>query len=231
MSSVATARPTDDWGDHPISREQADDYASRVPGISAAERAGIAKDMQSFPVECRVRGVFFEGLSRVVARDKLTTMGDLFARAGVSPRKIAFTLYPHRDFYRIYFLAARALYPRAPLGDALSQVSRTFYPIFRESMIGRTMSAFISNDPAILLSRLAEAYKLSIPWNEHAVLPTGPREVSWRCKVEGSSYYRDVFTGIVSGATASHGTPELKVDVQSSKIESGIGNHVFRIRW
>lgn len=221
----------DDWGNGAISREQADAYASRIPHVTATERGTIARDLVLFPAACQVRGVFFEGLSRVVARDRSTTMNDLFAQAGVSPRKVAFSLYPHRDFYRLYFLAARALYPRSPLGTALSQVSQTFYPIFRESVVGRTMSAFIGDDPTTLLTRLSEAYKLSVPWNEHRVQSSNAGELTWRCKVEPSSFYREIFTGIVTGATTSHGRAAPRVEVDSTKIEGNAGHHTFRIRW
>jgi len=221
----------DNWGDGAIAREQAEAFAQRVPSLTTLERIAVARDLAAFPPECRVRGVFFEGLSRVVAKSGGTTMGDLLAAAGVPPRKVAFSLYPHRDFYKVYFLAARALYPRSSLGTALSQVSRTFYPIFRESMIGRTMSAFIGNDPHTLLARLADAYNLSVPWNEHRLTSAGAREIVWRCKVEPTSHYREVFSGIVSGATASHGAGEVRIEVESTRIDAGAGHHTFRVQW
>jgi uncharacterized protein (TIGR02265 family) len=221
----------DDWGHAPVSAAQADAYASRIPGITPAERGIIARDFELFPAACQVRGVFFEGLSRVVAKQGGITMAELFTRAGVSPRKIPFSLYPHRDFYRLYFLAARALHPRLTLPAGLSQVARTFYPIFRESMVGKTMSAFIGDDPPTLLERLSQAYSLSIPWNEHRVERTGASEVTWRCKVEPSSFYKDVFTGIVTGTTESHGTMALRVTADTFRIEGDCGRHVFKIRW
>lgn len=221
----------DEWGDGPITRERADAFASRVPGVTLSERAAVAHDLAAFPIECRVRGVFFEGLSRVVTKAKSTTMNDLFAIAGVSPRKVAFSLYPHRDFYRLFFLAARALHPAVPLADGMGQVAKTFYPIFRESMVGRTMSAFIGSDPKSLLARLADAYKLSVPWNEHAIEVTSPREVLWTCRVEPTTYYRQIFTGIVSGAIEAHGADAVRIDALRSNIERSAGNHLFRISW
>ncbi len=220
------------WGEGPITRAQAEAYAHLVPGASATERATIAEDLAAFPLEARVRGVFFEGLSRVVTKDaRGTSMKDLFATAGVSPRKLAFSLYPMRDLYRIYFLAARALDGRSSLADSLESTAHSFYPIFRQSMLGKTMSVFIGSDPKTLLARLADAYNLSVPWNEHTVASSGDREMIWRCKVEPSTYYRSIFTGIVAGAATSHDVASVGIDELSSNVEGSVARHVFRISW
>ncbi len=220
------------WGEGPITRAQAEAYAHRVPGASATERATIAEDLAAFPIEARVRGVFFEGLSRVVTKDaRGPSMKDLFAISGVSPRKLAFSLYPLRDLYRMYFLAARSLHGRSSLAESLESMAHSFYPIFRQSMLGKTMSIFIGSDPKTLLARLADAYNLSVPWNEHTVASSGDREMTWRCKVEPSTYYRSIFTGIVSGAASSHDVVSVSIEEVSASLEGSVATHVFRISW
>src|SRR4051812_15022223 len=97
--------PTPDaaWGDAPITLAQATDFAARVPA-SAEEQQAIARTLAEFPTACQVRGVFFEGVSQIVARSRHTAaFADLMRDAGLPARTLPFKLYAHRDFYKLFF--------------------------------------------------------------------------------------------------------------------------------
>ena len=45
-----------------------------------------------------------------------------------------------------------------PLELAMDRIAETFYPVFRDSMVGRTLSAMMGKDPRRVLERLVDAY-------------------------------------------------------------------------
>ena len=45
-----------------------------------------------------------------------------------------------------------------PLELAMDHIAETFYPVFRDSMVGRTLSAMMGKDPRRVLERLVDAY-------------------------------------------------------------------------
>ena len=60
--------------------------------------------------------MFFDGLVNVIKRQRDATLADqLMAHAGVRGRVIPFALLPHRDFYKLYFMAAPVLHERLKL--------------------------------------------------------------------------------------------------------------------
>src|SRR5690348_11654803 len=101
------------WGESKITLAQANEFAQHVTSL-AADRDIVARNLLVFPPEQKVRGLFFEGLARVVAESKgPAAMANLQAVAGLTQRTTAFRAYPQRDFYRLYYLASRLLYPSA----------------------------------------------------------------------------------------------------------------------
>ena len=75
-----------------------------------ADQEAVARNLLLFPTTIKVRGIFFEGVSRIVAESHgPDAMAGLAARAGIAPKITAFRAYPHRDFYKLYYLAARLL--------------------------------------------------------------------------------------------------------------------------
>ena len=144
--------------------------------------------------------MFFDGLVNVI-RKEIGPAGasDMMVRCGVKGRAIPFSFLPHRDFYKLYFTAAAELYPRESLAMGLQHIAETFYPVFRSSMVGRTMGALMGDNPSRILDRLVDAYNMSIQDNEHSVKQVGEREMRWQCRVEPNPYYDHTFRGIVNG--------------------------------
>lgn len=220
-----------DWGGSTITLDAAEQFAARIP-VTPAERGRIARTLYDFPMECQVRGMFFQGLVDTVTRTADKMVCDrLLTEAGVHTRFIPFVLMPHRDFYKLYFLASATLFPNKPLEHGFERIAEDFYPTFKDSMVGRTLSAFIGKDAFTVLDRLAQAYQMSIPWNEHSVKKDGTSGAVWSCKVEPSELYPATFKGIVKGTMRAHGVNEPWVTPLAERRDGNARRFEFRIRW
>jgi len=217
------------WGESKITLAQANEFAQRVTSL-AADREIVARNLFMFPPELKTRGLFFEGLSRVVAESKgPTAMANLQAVAGLTQRTTAFRAYPHRDFYRLYYLASRLLYPSARLAESTRLTARTFFPIFRNSLLGRTMSALMGDRPSTLLPLLAKSYNLSVEGNDHKAELKSDHELLWTCEVEPIDWYTETFSGIVEGAMPAN-TP-VQIRVEERAIAGTRARYQFRLTW
>jgi uncharacterized protein (TIGR02265 family) len=217
------------WGHEKIQLSQATEFAQKVTPVPD-EQNTVARNLATFPPQIRVRGLFFEGLARVVGEVQgPMAISTLARRAGMPDKTTAFRSYPHRDFYRLYYLTARLLQPSAPLPEGLRLTARTFFPIFKNSLLGRTMSALMGDDPSTLLPLLARAYNLSVEGNDHRTSSEGERELVWRCEVEPVEWYASTFTGIIEGAMPSGCTARVVVE-ERAKLP-GRARYRFRINW
>ena len=224
--------PADDWGALDIGRDTAWTFAQHLR-LDERDARSVAETLEYFPHQCQVRGMFFDGLVNVIKSEySATTANELMRETGVKGRMIPFAFLPHRDFYKLYFAAAARLHPNRPLGDGLEAIAKTFYPVFRSSMVGRTLGVMIGKDPRKVLERLVDAYNLSVQDNEHAVRPVGTRSMIWECRVEPSPFYNRTFAGIVAGTMDSHGVRAPRIE-QISRIADGRNNvrWVFGIKW
>ena len=219
------------WEARAITAEEANAFASKVPA-SSREQVIIAKNLLAYPTTFMVRGVFFEGISRLVGEARgPAAFAALQKKAGLPARITAFRQYPQRDFYKLYYLAAPLLHPGCAFTEALRRTARTFFPIFRGSMLGRTMSALMGDEPRTLLPMLAKAYNLSVSGNDHHAELAGDREVRWRCVVEPVEWYEETFAGIVEGTAADPARAGLTVVVTSASVRDGVRHMEARITW
>jgi uncharacterized protein (TIGR02265 family) len=217
------------WGESKITVAQAQEFARAVTPVRADQET-VARNLLAVPTMIRVRGVFFEGLSRIVGESQgRAAMAALVARAGVASKTTAFRAYPHRDFYKLYYLAARLLYPTAPMADALRQTARTFFPIFKSSLLGRTMSALMGDRPSTILPLLARAYNLSVEGNQHMPELSSERLLVWRCEVEPVEWYVETFAGIVEGAMPADA--QVRIRVEERAAAGNLARYRFRIDW
>jgi uncharacterized protein (TIGR02265 family) len=218
-----------EWGAEKMDLAQATEFARLVTAVPS-EQTQVARNLATFPSEIRVRGLFFEGLARVVGQlQGPSAMAELAERAGLPARTTAFRAYPHRDFYRLYYLAARQLHPTTPLDESLRLAARTFFPIFQTSLIGRTITALMGDQPTTILPLLARAYNLSVEGNLHSAELRGPRELLWTCEVEPVEWYPSTFSGIVEGAMPSGVT--ARISIEERKPSSGGTRYRFRVNW
>lgn len=220
-----------DWGRAAISYSQARAFAEIVP-TTQADRELVARTLADFPMECQCRGMFFDGLVGAIESTRGAAARQRVVELAAVPRSLVpFALRPHRDFYKLFFLGAATLHPRMPLDRAMQMVAETFYPVFQRSMVGRTMSVFMGDEPSRMIGRLAEAYRLSVTWNEHSVKTLGPKAAEWTAKVEPCPFYPSVFSGIVLGTMRTHGVDEPKIETLSREREGAAMRFVFRIGW
>lgn len=217
------------WGEGKITVQQAHGYAEHVTPMSADQQT-IARNLLAFPPQIKVRGIFFEGISRAVSEAKgPAAMTELVARAGVGVKTTAFRSYPHRDFYRLYYMASRLLHPSASMSEALRRVGRTFFPVFENSLVGRTMSALMGDRPATRLPLLARAYNVSVEGNSHQTEAQGERALVWRCEVEPVEWYTETFAGIIEGAMPAELAPRIRVEERA--FAGVMARYRFRIDW
>lgn len=220
------------WGQRDIDQTEVEAFADALP-LRDSDRRAIVSTLLHFPAACQVRGMFFDGLVNVIKKERDTDTAErLMLHAGVRGRAIPFGLLPHRDFYKLYFMAAPVLYPQQPLEYGMQRIAETFYPVFRDSMVGRTLSAMMGSDPRRILDRLVDAYKMSVQDNEHSVRVSGDRGMLWECRVEPSPFYAETFRGIALGTLESHGVKGGRVETVSRVADGQEHNRwVFRITW
>lgn len=199
--------------------------------LEAGDLDQLARNLGEFPESVRSRGVFVLGLTRLIgARKGRQTADEALCHAGISSRVVAFKSYPHRDFYKLYYLATRLLAPHRPFDEGLCDVARTFFPIFRESILGKTISALMGERAGDVLPLLSKAYNMSVEGNDHALeLMTCKREAVWRARVEPVAWYQRTFEGIVRGALPEE--RELQILLDAQKRVGELIEYAFRIRW
>jgi len=219
------------WGSRAVTPAQAHEFAARVTSVPA-DQATITKNLVAMSPEIQVRGVFFEGLARVVQQARSdTAASQLQRKAGVPKHVIAFRHYAHRDFYKLYYLTARLLHPSEKLATALRITSRAFFPIFRNSLLGRTMGALMGEKPRTILPLLSRAYNLSVAGNEHTSELVSEREVTWKCRVEPVEWYDQTFAGIIEGTALDNEEPLPRVRMLSKALRGGMSEYQFQITW
>ncbi|MEM7606520.1 MAG: TIGR02265 family protein [Myxococcota bacterium] len=164
------------------------------------ERDSVLQTLRHFPVRCRSRGMFASGVLKSVERVCGASVAAEVQRQSGYPRRItSFTLYPHVTFYRLFYASASLMFPTQSLGEGMQSVAETFYPIFSESLAGRTMKALLGRTPEAVLARFVDAYRIATPWNEHAVEFVGTQAARWKCMVEPCDFYEYTFAGICTG--------------------------------
>jgi uncharacterized protein (TIGR02265 family) len=208
---------------------QAETFAEAVTS-SAQDRAIIARNLVELPHELKIRGFFFDGLCQIVAKTRdEATLRRLQRTAGVPEKLAPFGQYMVRDFYKLYYHTAGLLHGSLPFAEAIRSVTQTFFPIFKTSMIGKTLSAFMGQRPETIIPVVAKAYTVSVEGNEHAVHASGKNEVTWRCMVEPVTWYPESFQGIVEGAMPPGQL--IKVKTVDKKQDGKLMRYLFKISW
>ena len=219
------------WGSQVVNLKQAEVFAARVTSVPS-EQTTIARNLVALAPEMQVRGVFFEGIARIVRQAKGEgALAQLLRNAGAPEHAIAFRHYAQRDFYKLYYLAARLLFPAESFTRSLRLTARTFFPIFRDSLLGKTMNALMGDKPRTILPLLAKAYNLSVAGNDHTSELVGEREITWGCRVEPVEWYEQTFTGIIEGTVPEGDKTALHVRTVSKSLRGGSTDYRFEITW
>jgi uncharacterized protein (TIGR02265 family) len=197
--------------------------------VSAWEKAAIVVTLESMPSKQMCRGMFFQGVLDTMSLESSEAQR-ILDELSIEPPRTAFGLYPHYGFYKLSFWAARHLYPKLPLDEGLYRLAASFFPIFSQSMVGRTIASLMGTRPISVLSRLVDAYRLSVPMNKHEVQSTDASSARWTCEVELGEFYPHIFRGIIIGTMQELGVPNPAVEVvhRASLTTQSI---TFAIRW
>ncbi len=174
--------------------------------------------------------MFFNGVLQVLrAHGESTT--NVFSTLEIEAPRLPFGLYPHQGFYKLCFWAASLAYPKLPMGEAMYTLAASFFPIFKQSIVGRTMAPLMGTRPLQILSRLIDAYRLCVPRNVHELKAVSNVRAEWHCEVEPGDYYPVIFRGIVTGAMLAQGVPMPVVEL-SHHSALGYGQScTFAISW
>lgn len=227
-----TMQTNERWGTRPISLVEAEAVASRL-AVSAQDRTSVARTLYEFQPDGMVRGMFFQGMranltkslgeGRAVGLEREHQIGDRF---------VAFSAYPHRDFYRLWYCAIPEAYPGKSIAYGVERIAETFFPVFLSSAAGRTMAVLIGSDPETILKRLREAYAVSVLHNEHSLEMLGSTRARWTAVAEPSPFYAEALIGILRGAFELRGQRMPKVEW--TRVGS-VGRHhqkiVFELDW
>jgi uncharacterized protein (TIGR02265 family) len=217
------------WPSGPITMRQAERFAVAVTS-SPRDRAIIAKNLFDLPPEVMIRGFFFDGLCQIVAKTRdEATLRILQRTAGVPERLTPFSQYMVRDFYKLYYHTAGLLHGDLPFEQAIRKVTQTFFPIFKHTMVGKTLAAFMGSTPESIIPVVNKAYNVSVSGNDHTIKLVTKSEVVWACKVEPVTWYPESFQGIVEGAMPPG--KEIRLDVLEKQDEGKLTKYVFRITW
>lgn len=195
------------------------------------DREQIRRCLTKFPTSIRSRGLFFEGVSNVLKKRKGESFArEVLARSGIDYRITHFGFHPHRDFYRLYFATALAVYPGQPLSRGLERVAEDFYPLmFAQSLAGKTLSLLLTKDPVNVLSRFVEAYRIAVDGNQHEFTPNPNGVHRWVCTVEPYEMYPTVFQGIARGMLRTAADAEPTVRVVSADTSGSHHRYEFAI--
>lgn len=200
------------WGTRPITMSDAEKMAASL-AISSNDRAAVARTLFEFQPDGMVRGMFFGALRAALARAIGEAEANNIQRTQkVGERFIPFSLYPHRDLYRLWFAAIPLTHPGKPVAYGIERIAESYFPVFLSSAAGRTMSVLIGSDPETIMKRLREAYNVSVPHNQHKLEMLGSSRARWEAIVEPSPFYAEAFIGIMRGAMQERGAPMPKVD-------------------
>ena len=200
--------------------------------LSPVEAQAIRVCLDTFPEACTSRGMFFEGVLDALARGRGKDEPAVAReKTGLGHRIQSFSLYPHRDFYKLFYYAARRLHPTLTVEQGLSRIAELFYPnMFAENLAGKTMAVFLGKDPVSVMSRLVDAYRIAAPGNEHAFEVRGKGPHRWTCKVEPCPFYPSIFRGISTGMLRSVTGCMPEIEVEEHKAGASCQRFVLSVR-
>lgn len=228
-----TAPANDAWGTRTISLAEAERFASGL-AISTQDRISVARTLYEFQPDAMVRGMFFGAIRHALAR----AVGDAEAmrierEQGIGERLIPFSLYPHRDYYRLWFAAIPHTHPGRPMAHGIERIAEGTFPVFLSSAAGRGVSMLPeATPPELVLERLEQAYNVGVPHNEHKLELLGDGRARWRAIVEPSPFYPETLIGILRGAMRVRGGTTLRVN--GERVGSHGRHHqrlVFELDW
>jgi len=108
-----------------------------------------------------VKGMFFDRLVVVLDKD-FEAAAKTLDQPPAKGRYVAFSNYPGRDFARLAAAAARKVYPRLGLREAVRRVALDDFKVFSQSMVGKVTLA-VASDARSILNKVPFIYRSLAP--------------------------------------------------------------------
>ena len=133
------------------------------------------------PSDATCKGMFCLDILQQASR--VTTEGEVFRLAQLPERRyVAFRDYPLAENMRLTVAAARALYPRYPLGEGLRRVGQTMFDAVLATHIGRALFGILGRDVEPILLTGPKAFKVMLNLGKVTAEKTSFRTFTFHAK-------------------------------------------------
>ncbi len=121
----------------------------------------VEEEVRSIPAGYGVKGMFFDRLLVVLGSD-FAAAAKTLERPPPNDRYVAFRDYPGGDFARLAAAAARKVYPRLGLREAVRRIALDDFKVFSDSVVGKVTLA-VASDPRSILNKVPFIYRSLAP--------------------------------------------------------------------
>jgi uncharacterized protein (TIGR02265 family) len=155
------------------------------------------------PRRATCKGMFFTDPMERAARTAPEV--DLFARAGVAPRRyLPFLDYPHAEWMRIANAAAAVIAPGGRVGEGLRELGRHAYDVIFDNPIGKVLFGPLGFDLERVFEHAGTGYRLGLGFG--AIRPERVAAQHWRVRyVDFPSFIETFNVGVIEGAVRRYG--------------------------
>lgn len=183
-----------------------------LPDLSAP--LDVEKYVASCPADVTTRGMFFHDILNALDQRKLPQITD--------KKYAAFGQYPAREWIKVAADAAGKIFPGVPARAGLCHLGRLAYPTFKETMIGKVMYSFLSNDVEKVLKVAPRSYKAALSSADVSIVAIGKDHCHFNLK--GMYTFIDSYQlGVVEGVPMSCGAiPQVSARMSGAPGEAEI---------
>ncbi|MFO0605423.1 MAG: DUF2378 family protein [Polyangiales bacterium] len=176
------------------------------------------------PRRATCKGMFFtDPLARA---GRVAPTVDVFARAGVAPRRyLPFVDYPHAEWMRIANAAAAVIAPGGRVGDGLRELGHHAYDAIFENPIGKVLFGPLGFDLERVFEHAGTGYRLGLGFG--AVRAERVAAQHWRVRfTDFPSFIETYNVGVIEGAVRRYGyTPRVRARLDDPS------RGVLDVRW
>lgn len=162
------------------------------------------------PARATCKGMFFaDPMERARRVDPAV---DLFARAGVAPRRyVPFVDYPHAEWMRIANASAAVIAPGGRVGEGLRELGCHAYDVIFDNPIGKVLFGPLGFDLERIFEHAGTGYRLGLGFG--AVSTERVASQRWRVRYRDFPSFIETYNvGVIEGAVRRYGyTPRVRV--------------------
>lgn len=179
----------------------------------------------------KVERLFFDSVVDALFNRVLGPRLDVATRASLAAAGLDLSqrlrpAYPMEDYFRFVEIAARALFPGRPVGEAIHALGVAFVEGWQGTLIGRAAVQFmLVIGPVRSLKRAAQGFRSGNNFTEVQVVERGPTTFDLQFNVVGP--WPEMTAGALLGAMRLSRDIEPKVEILERVGEGA----VFRVSW